>query len=73
LLPVSIRAFLLPERAAVGAARDDPSGVPLPRTPIQEAPASVVVPLCLTALACIAMFFFEDGLIEPLARVLEGR
>jgi multicomponent Na+:H+ antiporter subunit D len=73
LLPVSIRAFLLPERAAVGAARDDPSGVPLPRAEIREAPASCVVPLCLTALACVAMFFFEDGLIEPLARVLEGR
>jgi hypothetical protein len=32
-----------------------------------------VVPLCLTALACVAMFFFEYELIEPLARVLEGR
>jgi multicomponent Na+:H+ antiporter subunit D len=73
LLPVSIRAFLLPVRAAVGAVTDDPSGVPPPRVPVQEAPASCVVPLCLTALACVAMFFFEYELVEPLARVLEGR
>jgi multicomponent Na+:H+ antiporter subunit D len=73
LLPVSIRAFLLPERAAVGAAFDDPSGIPPPRVPVQEAPASCVVPLCLTALACVVMFFFEYELVEPLARVLEGR
>jgi multicomponent Na+:H+ antiporter subunit D len=73
LMPVSVRAFLLPARSAVGAARDDPSGVPLPRVEMREAPLSCVAPLCLTALACVAMFFFEDGLIEPLARVLEGR
>ena len=76
LLPIPIRAFFRP---ASGTAPDDrgitdfPDGDPPSRpTPMQEAPLACVVPLCITAAACVAMFFLEDRLIAPLARVLEG-
>jgi multicomponent Na+:H+ antiporter subunit D len=71
LMPIPIRAFFLPERGAPAAA-DDPSGEARTTrtTRIQEAPWACVVPLCLTALACFFLFFFEDQLIEPLAQRL---
>jgi len=70
LMPVPMRAFFV-RSDTHGADPDNPSGNPRPRTePVQEAPLACVLPLCITALACIAMFFFEDALIEPLARRL---
>lgn len=71
LLPIPVRAFFLPERGAPAAA-DDPSGEAPVRsdTRITEAPWTCVLPLCLTAAACVALFFFEDTLIEPLAERL---
>jgi multicomponent Na+:H+ antiporter subunit D len=73
LMPIPIRAFFLPQRGAP-AADDDPSGEPtVAFGPIREAPWACVLPLCLTALACVAMFFLEDALLEPLAARLEGR
>jgi multicomponent Na+:H+ antiporter subunit D len=74
LLPIPIRAFFLPEHGAPAEA-DDPSGearISRARR-IEEAPWACVLPLCLTALACVTMFFFEDALLEPLAARLEGR
>ena len=41
-----------------------------PRGGIREAPLFCVVPLCLTALGCLALFFFADPiymLLEPIA------
>ena len=65
LVPIAVRGFLgpapdgpLPAAAGGGAA---------PRVRIREAPMFCVVPLTLTALGCIALFFFAD----PLYRLLE--
>jgi multicomponent Na+:H+ antiporter subunit D len=68
LMPIPIRAFFMPERGAPAEA-DDPSGEARTtrRPQISEAPWACVVPLCLTALACFILFFFEDQLVEPLA------
>lgn len=59
LLPIPARAFL---RAPPGA----------PRPALAEAPWACVVPLCATALACVALFFVADRLLEPVARMLLG-
>ncbi|MGH8482477.1 MAG: monovalent cation/H+ antiporter subunit D family protein, partial [Nevskiaceae bacterium] len=37
---------------------------------LQEAPVACVVPLCLTALACVALFFLAEPLLRPVARLL---
>ncbi|QFG24602.1 proton-conducting transporter membrane subunit [Actinomadura sp. WMMB 499] len=56
LLPIPVRAFLRP---------------PAPRTGEGEAPWTLVVPLVLTAVACVALFFGVDAVIAPLNEVLE--
>ncbi len=68
LIPVVARGFFLPAReprpASAGA-----SAAPT-RGGIREAPWFCVVPLCLTALGCLALFFFADSLyrlLEPIA------
>jgi multicomponent Na+:H+ antiporter subunit D len=61
LLPVPIRAFLRPAPGGNG---------PIARA---EAPWACVVPLCATAAACVALFFFAEALLAPVARMLEGR
>lgn len=43
---------------------DDPAW-----TGIREAPLACVVPLCLTALGCVLLFFFADGLYALLAPI----
>ena len=67
LIPIVARGFFLPspepQPASAGAAA-------APRRVIQEAPWFCVVPLCLTALGCLALFFFADSLyrlLEPIA------
>ncbi len=67
LIPIVARGFFLPspepQPASAGAAA-------APRRVIQEAPMFCVVPLCLTALGCLALFFFADSLyrlLEPIA------
>ncbi len=69
LIPVVARGFFLPanepQPASAGAA-----AAPAPKgslSGIREAPWFCVVPLCLTALGCVALFFFAD----PLYRLLE--
>ena len=58
LLPVPIRAFLRPPKGnGQGAAHG-------------EAPWACVVPLCLTALACVALFFLADPLLKQVAHLL---
>ena len=56
LMPVATRAFF---RA------------PVTSTGFREAPPAVVVPLVLTALACVALFFGAEYVIEPLNEALE--
>ncbi|WP_348674169.1 proton-conducting transporter membrane subunit [uncultured Abyssibacter sp.] len=68
LMPIPIRAFFMPEPGSPATA-DDPSGESriIRRPQITEAPIACLIPLCLTALACIGLFFVEDWLIAPLA------
>ncbi|WP_216093830.1 proton-conducting transporter membrane subunit [Streptomyces abyssalis] len=56
LMPIAVRAFLRP-----------PDG-PLPHG---EAAPVMAVPLVLTALGCVALFFGAQALIDPLAGTLE--
>jgi multicomponent Na+:H+ antiporter subunit D len=70
LLPLVGRGFFLPAPAApqpasVGAASVSSGAVP--RGGIREAPMLCVVPLCITALGTLLLFFFAD----PLYRLLE--
>ncbi len=67
LLPVAVQGFL-PERNGNGTSASplDPGG----RWQIKEAPLFCVVPLCLTALGCVALFFYAGELyafLQPLA------
>ena len=66
LMPIVANAFFAPETEPVprsaGAAAAPPG--------IQEAPLACLVPLCLTALGCIALFFFADHIyafLTPIA------
>jgi multicomponent Na+:H+ antiporter subunit D len=72
LIPIVARGFFLPanepQPASAGAA-----AAPIPKGGlggIREAPMFCVVPLCLTAAGCLALFFFADPiyrLLEPIA------
>lgn len=64
LLPLVARGFFLPEPATPLAAS---AGAAAPRGGLREAPLLCVIPLCLTALGCLLLFFFAD----PLYRLLE--
>jgi len=63
LLPIVAQAFFTPEPKSAGAAAA-PQG-------IHEAPLFCVVPLCLTALGCVALFFFADQVYGLLALLVE--
>jgi len=70
LLPIPARAFFLapPGGQGHGAHAGESGGV-------REAPLCCVVPLCLTALACVVLFFYAGGiveLLEPLVRLGGG-
>ena len=59
LMPIAARAFFSP-----GSSHGEHEGM-------REAPLLCLIPLCLTALGCIALFFFADPLyqlIAPIAR-----
>jgi multicomponent Na+:H+ antiporter subunit D len=57
LMPIVVRAFFrpLPEGAETGMA---------------EAPWLMLVPICLTAALCVAIFFWADGVYRLLAPVV---
>jgi multicomponent Na+:H+ antiporter subunit D len=64
LLPIVVRGFFAPAQAAEAPARGAPRG-------IQEAPLLCVVPLCLTAVGSLALFFYAGplySLLLPLAQ-----
>ena len=79
LMPITVRAFFL-DPPAVDHAHDHTSegvyahGHKSGRGAIREAPILCVVPLCITALGCIVLFFFADGVYELLKPIagLEG-
>jgi len=66
LLPIPARAFFLAPKASAQAAH-----VPHHEDGLREAPLLCVVPLCLTALGCVALFFLAGG-IETLLAPLVG-
>ncbi len=73
LLPIPARGFFrpLPDAAADAAAPGyEVSAIQVSR--IREAPLACVVPLCLTALGCLAMFFYGDAVFALLAPVIEA-
>jgi multicomponent Na+:H+ antiporter subunit D len=64
LIPVAMRAFLPAPGAADGGGHGGDGG-----WRIEEAPLFCVVPLCLTALGCVVLFFYADRLyafLQPL-------
>jgi multicomponent Na+:H+ antiporter subunit D len=64
LMPIVARAFFVPAPAAgVVHGHDDGEG-------IREAPLFCLVPICATALGCLALFFYAEEiyeLLEPIA------
>jgi multicomponent Na+:H+ antiporter subunit D len=56
LMPIPVRAFLRPPPVPAGHG---------------EARPTMVAPLVLTAIACIALFFGAEAIIAPLTRILE--
>ena len=61
LIPIPIRAFMAPE----GDAADPPSG-------IKEAPMMCVVPLCITAVGSVILFFTAEWLYDILLPISTG-
>ena len=62
LMPIVARGFFLPPKP-------DEHGEEAP-TGIQEAPALCLVPLCLTALGCIAIFFLDRPIEQLLSTIV---
>jgi multicomponent Na+:H+ antiporter subunit D len=68
LIPIAARGFFAPSGSSiegavpVGAAVND--GATGALKGIKEAPLLCVIPLCLTAIGCIALFFFADPIFE---------
>jgi len=62
LMPVPLRGFF----AGNGKGRFSWAAV-------HEAPRACVVPLCFTALACVALFFLGDGLYRLVLPIVEGQ
>ena len=58
-------AYLMPV-AARGFFRGRPAADHAAHTGIREAPLACVVPLCLTAIGCVLLFFYADALYELL-------
>jgi multicomponent Na+:H+ antiporter subunit D len=83
LLPIAARGFFVPENSNHPGASRHPSlskegNTREPSlegngdsawTGIREAPLACVVPLCLTALGCVLLFFFADALYALLAPI----
>jgi multicomponent Na+:H+ antiporter subunit D len=66
LMPIVANAFFSPETEPAPRS----AGAAAAPTGIQEAPLACLIPLCLTALGCIALFFFADyifALLTPIA------
>jgi multicomponent Na+:H+ antiporter subunit D len=66
LLPIPIRAFFVAEPVKPhSTGHHDAGGV-------HEAPAFCVVPLCITAAGCVALFFLAPHLLKLLGRIVGG-
>ena len=60
LMPIVARAFFV-----------TPASAPSGPSPIREAPAFCVVPLCLTALGCLVLFFCAEEIYRLLAPIAQ--
>jgi multicomponent Na+:H+ antiporter subunit D len=77
LLPVAARGFFVAGSSAPhpnlpppgGREREETGDDPNAPTAIREAPLACVVPLCLTALGCVLLFFLADALYVLLAPI----
>ncbi len=58
LLPIVVRGFFMP----------NPDG----EAPLREAPLNCVIPLCLTALCCVLLFFNVEPLYELLGSITQA-
>lgn len=58
LMPVVGRAFFCKPKSDAGAAHGEPDG----EAGLHEAPLCCVVPLCITAILCLALFYFAADL-----------
>jgi len=58
LMPVAVRAFFVAPTGSTTEAK------------IHEAPLACVIALCITAIGCLALFFFADVLFEFLTGVV---
>ncbi|MEQ8265917.1 MAG: monovalent cation/H+ antiporter subunit D family protein [Parvibaculum sp.] len=67
LLPVAARAFFLPPRTGTAHAAGAVAS-PL-KNAIEEAPFLCLLPICVTALGCLVLFFSVGGLYEYLLSI----
>jgi multicomponent Na+:H+ antiporter subunit D len=62
LIPIPIRAFMAPDSQSQSLYTDAPAS----SAAIKEAPMLCVVPLCITAIGSIVLFFVADWIYEVL-------
>ena len=68
LLPIVARGFFLP---GPNYASQDEETSGIRRSTIREAPLTCVIPLSITAIGCILLFFFADSLYDLLQPIVE--
>ncbi len=68
LIPISIRAFIAPVAADADSDHADDSHV---TAGIKEAPMMCVVPLCITAIGSVLLFFCAEWIYEVLLPIAE--
>ncbi len=66
LMPIVANAFFAPETGPAPRS----AGAAAAPTGIREAPLACLVPLCLTALGCVALFFFADRIYAFLTPIV---
>ncbi len=73
LIPIPVRAFFFdPKPDTHHDQRDEGASPHTDGRGLREAPLLCVVPLCLTAAGCIALFFFADRVVDLLRPLVEG-
>jgi len=71
LLSIPARGFFVPPSLAAGPPPSGESASGMSWSGIREAPLICVLPLCLTALGCLLLFFYANAvysLLEPITR-----
>jgi multicomponent Na+:H+ antiporter subunit D len=68
LIPIPIQAFMAPR---AGKASDEDDGDHGRSQGIHEAPMMCVVPLCITAIGTVVLFFFAPSIYQFLLPITE--